>query len=237
MNTEQKLTPEEIGRRITAGMGLVYDLFKEMNSLFRLITQGVVSSEIEIRPMGPKAFMLPRAKKGASIADRFVRTDMGWVAAIGESASDEPEEDEEPEDDTDGGDDEVDNASVLISPDSQFLGVRAVLFDPASPQESVPVLVAAILSSLSLRRTGKKAKKIEKNGDLSSFQVKRTALKRLVKQLNRGVQRNKSVTAHIVGGELTAKVAGVEIAALGDFDSEQKVSAFVEKVVGLVEES
>jgi NADH:ubiquinone oxidoreductase subunit F (NADH-binding) len=88
-----------------------------------------------------------------------------------------------------------------------------------------------------LRRTGKKTKKTEKHDGLSSFQVKRTALKRLVKQLDGAVQCNKSITAHIVGGELIAKVTGIEIAALGDFDSEQKVSAFVGKAVKLVEES
>jgi hypothetical protein len=88
MTNEETLSPAEISKRITTGMGLVYDLFKELHSLFRLIASGLENSEAEVQPQGPGGFLLPRGKKGVTVADRFLRTDMGLLVAIGISGFD-----------------------------------------------------------------------------------------------------------------------------------------------------
>lgn len=237
MKTEEKLTAEEVGQRITAGMGLVYDLFKELNSLFRLIAAGLRDSEADIQLMGPKAFVLPRAKKGTGVADQYVCTDMGLLAEIGGTPSDEPDDNPDVEEETDDADVETDNTVVSITPDSQYLCIRAVLYNPDVPTEKfVPSLIAVVLSSL-VRQTKGKKKGAGEGGTQTAFKLRRPALKKLVKQLDCSLKPDQRIAARIVGSELTAEVTAVEIVPLGDFTSEQRVSLFVDSLLKMVEGS
>ena len=90
--TAEILHPEEISRRIVTGMGLVYDLFQEVNSLLRLLAQGLANSEADIRPLTLRGSVLPRNKKSKSIVDWFLKLDVGLLATVGAGDSHESEE-------------------------------------------------------------------------------------------------------------------------------------------------
>jgi hypothetical protein len=83
MTTTENLPPAEISRRITAGMGLVYDLSLEVNGLLRLLAQGQENSEADIQPLTLRGTVLPRNKKTKSIVDWFLKLDVGLLATVG----------------------------------------------------------------------------------------------------------------------------------------------------------
>jgi hypothetical protein len=236
MSADETIAPDEIARRITTGMGLVYDLFNEMNSFFRLLVQGLEAADAGIHPRGPKGFLLPKRRQRANPADRFVKTDMGLFAEIGgvvgddssEEESDdlesESEEDEEPE---------MDKASISITPESRFLGVRAILYEPSKSQSTpfTPVVVAALLTSAT-RARGKKQKFSKPE---TAFQVKRGAFRRLVKELHPVLEPQQQISRRVPGQILSATITAREVLPLAHFDSEDKVNDFIETLVQMAE--
>ena len=238
MSDQESLSPEEISRRITAGMGLVYDLFKELHSLFRMIYQGLRDSEADLHVIPWKMFMLPRNKKGTTIADRFLHIDMGLLAELGVSASLESEDDLDTADESEEIDVETDKTAVAITPDSQYLAVRAVVYDPSVPADKfTPALVAVVFSSITRQPLGKKAKAGGETGIQDSFQLKRTILKRLIKQLQPSLKPGQTISARVTKALLGAKVVTVEVVPLGEFNSQEKVSEFVDRLVTMAEAS
>lgn len=235
MSDETKLSEAEVGQRIVAGMLLVRDLFNELNTLFRLIVQGLNASAVEIRPFSAKGFVLPKTWRGAVAADRFLKTELGFVADVG---TDSGEEADEPADD-DGEIDEVesenDTVRIAITPDRQFLGVRAIVLDPSAANGSnfSPCIVAAVFSNLTRTPTGKKLKRQGEVQD--SFKVKRAALKRLVKKCDPSLTVESQISCRLTGAQLGATVLSVVSKPLASFDSEAAVNEFVAKLVEMVE--
>jgi len=234
--SEEQLPSEEISRRITTGMGLVYDLFKEMHSLFRLVAQGLENSDADVQPQGPKGYILPRGKKGVTVADRFLKTDMGLLVAIGAAGPDESEDDSDNAADDDEQETEKDTATVAIAPDTQYLGIRAILFDPqfSDPEKFQPMLVAGIMGSMTKEPRGGKKKASGKKPE-TKFQIRRAAVKMLVKQLPTNAQTGQSITARVRGAILNAQLGNVHVTPLAEITTEQKVNEFVERLVAMVE--
>ena len=158
MADENQLSEDEVSRRIVAGMSLVHHLYNESYTLFRLIMQGLDASDADVGSFGGKGFILPKARKGTVVADRFLKTDMGFIAEIGAVGPDEPDDLGEDEEDIDDGDGENDKAQVDVTPDSQFLGVRGIFFDPSAGADFTPCVVAAVFSKL-IRTSNVKASK------------------------------------------------------------------------------
>lgn len=235
MNEEQ-LSSEEISRRITTGMGLVYDLFKEMHSLFRLIAQGLENSDADVQPQGPKGYILPRGKKGVTVADRFLKTDMGLLVALGVAGSDEAEDESDDVADDDEQEAEKDTAAVAITPDTQYLGIRAILFDPqaADPGKFQPVLVAGIMGSMSKEPRGGKKKAGGKVPE-TKFQIRRTAVKMLVKQLPPDAKTGLSITARVRGAILKAQLSSVNVTPLAEITTEEELNELVDQLVAMIE--
>jgi len=235
--SEEQLSSEEISRRITTGMGLVYDLFKEMHSLFRLIAQGLENSEADLQPKGPKGYILPRGKKGVTVADRFLKTDMGLLVAIGVSGGDDSEEEVDEAEDLGDQEVETDTAKVAINSETQYLGIRAIIFDPtvADPAKFRPVLVAGLMGSLTKGQRGKKKKAASSKESESKFQIRRAAVKSLVKRLDPDVKEGQTITARVPGAVLNAQVGAVEKTPLAEITTEEKVNEFVDRLVAMVE--
>ncbi len=234
MNAEE-LSSEEISRRITTGMGLVYDLFKEVNSLFRRIAQGLENSDTGVQPLVLGGIVLPRNKKTASGVDKFLKTDMGLLAKIGtDNASDLVEESDDAADDADQ-EEETDKVTLAITPETKFFGIRAILFDPqaSDPTKFQPVLVAGIIGSLSRKSKGSK-KNVGPQTLETTFPVRRTAIKRLVKQLDAEVLDGQTIKTHAPGGAINATLADVDITPLAKITTEQLVEEYVDKLVAMV---
>ena len=81
MADDTQHSESDVSSSIVAGMTIVHNLFNELDKLFRLIAQGLVALDVGIGSFHGKGFILPKAKKGATVADRFLKTDMGFYAA------------------------------------------------------------------------------------------------------------------------------------------------------------
>ena len=209
------------------GMRLVYDLFIEMEALFRLISQGLVNSDGDFQPMGPKGYLLPLPKKGRTKADRLVATDMGLIVAVGTTSADE----------ADGGDGgEKDTADVYFTPDTQFLLIRALLLDTkAMAEDFTPVLIASLAESFTLAPGARKRKKKVAviAGPQTEFVVKRAGIKVLAKALLPETKTGDTVSVNIPRGQFSATLADVLVTPLAEIDSEEAVNQFVDKLVNL----
>lgn len=236
MSNEQ-LSSEEISRRITTGMGLVYDLFKEMHSLFRLISQGLENSAADVQPQGPKGYILPRGKKGTTVADRFIKTDMGLLVAIGLAAIDEPDDESEEIPDEDDQEAEKDTATVEITPDTSYLGIRAILFDPqaSNPAMFQPTLIAGIISSMTKEPRGAKKAAGVKQPE-TSFTIRRNAVKMLVKLLPADAKTGTRILARVRGASLNAQLSAVHSIPLADISTEERVNEYVDRLIKLIDE-
>jgi hypothetical protein len=236
--TAEILHPEEISRRIVTGMGLVYDLFQEVNSLLRLLAQGLANSEADIRPLTLRGSVLPRNKKSKSIVDWFLKLDVGLLATVG--AGDSHESEETDGDASDAGSDaeqeeKADKAVIKIGPETRYLGVRVILFDPLArdPAKFTPVLVAGLIGSI--QRPAKGAKR--KSGDAkpeTNFTLRRAAIKQLVKQLTANVKAGQSIKARSYGGAVHATLVQALVVPLAQISTEDKVNQLVDQLTAMV---
>lgn len=236
MNKEKELSHDEVSRRIVAGMGLVYDLFNEMNSFFRMLVEALESSDLDLFFFRRK-FVLPKTKKSKllSPADAYIKRDMGFVAQIGAGE----DLDDESLDMMDDEDIEVDKKGIQITPDSQFLGVRAILYEPEAIKTDSfdPYVVGAVLSSITRSPKGKSqkeaggvAKKREK------FQLKRSGrIYRGLIQLDATTKKGHEISWGIQKYKISATVSGVVAKPLVEFDTEEKFNEFVESLINLAE--
>ncbi len=227
------LSPDEISRRINAAVGMTHDLLGEVVSLLRLIAEGLEASDIGVsRLTGHSHFGLPR-KKSDSRLYRYLTTDLGFIVEVG-GAETEDIGDDVTDDDEDGDDDEgkANNKLTAITPDTQLLGIRAVLHDPHQTKKNgfEPVVTAVCLSSV-MRLATPKAKKNQGKQDQTSFSVGRGAFQRLAKQCESTLQEGQQVVARIKGGRIAATVGGIVTQPLAAFNSEEAVNEFVEQVL------
>ena len=232
--TQGHLALEEVGGRLTVGLLQVYDLFGELNDLFRLMHQTLKESDADIHPLSSKGFLLPKSRK-TKPADRFMKTDMGLLAEIGnDDADDEDEEDgvdaDEPDEE---GAEAVEGYKTLIAitPERRFLGVRAILIDPKDGALE-PTVVAGIFGSLTLtpRENGKVASTMQ-----SRFDLRRAALKRLVKRLGPGLA-GRTDSYKVKQGKLAWTIAAQRSQPLASFGAKADVDRFVERIVEMVAE-
>ena len=236
--TAEILPPEEISRRIVTGMGLVYDLFQEVNSLLRLLAQGLENSEADIRPLTLRGSVLPRNKKTKSIVDWFLKLDVGLLATVGARDSNEIEETDD--DTSDEGSDaeqeeKADKAVIKISPETRYLGVRVILFDPLArdPAKFQPMLVAGLIGSIQRPAKGSKRRAGETRPE-TTFTLRRAAIKQLVKQLTADAKAGQSIKARSYGGEVHATLVQALVVQLAEISTEDKVNQLVDQVTALV---
>ena len=198
-----------------------------MNTLFRLLRTGLEEADAGINVRGGKGYALRRGKLHVTVADRFVRTDMGMFATIGDApASDEITEEEE---DEDAGEDDdepaLDRAQVSITPDSRFLGIRAVLYDRSlkEPLTFTPVVIAGVLASFSLRARGQQDRK-------TSFVTARSNVKKLVKLLDSGTSGDAPISTRSLDMNSLLVSAQFKV-PLASLVSEADVQEFIDAVV------
>lgn len=224
MGDESKPTATELSSRITEGMGLVYELYTEMDAFFSLISETLRAERSDIRSLSG-SYVLPRTKKATRPpAENYLAVEMGALFAIDAIPDDEDEEadpgsEEEPDDD--------DKKGVQVSPTSRFAAVRVQLFDPRVKHEFVPIVAVAIL------RNVVKAKRKPKDGDETEtkFSVPRGALKKLVRQVDAKVTPGILLKQPIAKHLLTAEVAFGDRWPLATLDSEDKVIAMARQLV------
>ena len=227
MQEQTTLTPDQISERITTALGLAYDLYGEVESLLRLIREGLEASDADITPLsGQKHFMLPSIKKDGRLY-RYLKTDLGFIADVGSTN----------EEDTDAGgddeeEDEADSRKLSITADTQILGVRAILYSHTTEKSKAfqPVVVASLLNSIT-RTPGGKKKNTKGASCQESFSAKASPLKRLVKQAGASTQ----VAEEIRFGSFGATIAGISSKPLASFNSEESVNTFVEEIVRMVD--
>jgi len=236
MNTEEKLSHREISERIVAGMGFVYDLFNEMSSFFRMLIDVLQSSDLDLLLLKKRLILpKPRDRRLTSSADEYVKRDMGFIAQIGVGG----DEDDESVDILENEDIEADQKGIKITPDSQFLAVRAILYDPeAAKKDSFkPFVVAAVLTTLNrfpkgkaLKAAGDKAKK-QKKFDLKN----RRYIYRAIIQLDPSLKKGQEISWGIPKYKITATVNSIVANPLVEFDTEEKFNEFVESLINLAE--
>ena len=241
MNAEQKLSHKEISKRILTGMGLVYDLFNEMNSFFQLIKDALCSKldDIVLLSFKKRGFILPgpKKRKRCTAADDYVQTDMGFMAQIGVGGVDDDESGNEeaengPQHDTKG--------VISIMSDSQFLAVRAILYDAERAKEGSfdPVVVGAVLSTLSRFPRGKKKtagrEKGKAKGD-KQFHLKPGNFSRVWGLLEPTLKSGQEISWNIKNYRLSAMVDGLVSRPLVAFDTEQEFNAFVRELISMAE--
>ena len=78
-----------------------------------------------------------------------------------------------------------------------------------------------------LKASGKKSE--------TKFQIRRAAVKMLVKQLAANAQTGQSITARVRGAILNAQLGSVHVTPLAEITTEEKVNEFVERLVSMVE--
>lgn len=238
--TSENLAPSEISRRIAAGMGLVYDLFQEVNSLLRLLAQGLESCDADIQPLTLRGIVLPKGKKNPSAIDKFLKLDMGLLAVVGAADSDELADVEDDSTDSDG-DAEQEEASdkklIKINPETRFLGVRVILFDPFVKDRArfQPVLVAGLICSIHRPAKGSK----QKSGKApleTSLTLRRAAIKQLVKQLSADAQKGQSIKARAQGGAVHATIGNAQVVPLAELATEKEVDRLVDQLAKMAAE-
>lgn len=228
MSRKEKLSHKEISERIVAGMGLVYDLFNEMNSLFRMFIDSLQSSDLDLLIL-KRRFLLPKPKERRlyTVADDYIKRDMGFIAQVGAGG----DEDDEPVDLLDDEDLEINRKGIQITPDTQFLAVRAILYDPEAVKDDSfePYIIGALLSSLNQSPRGKAERK-------NKFHLKRSGrLFRAMIQLNSTLKKGQEISWVIPKYKLSATVSGIVIRPVVEFDTEEVFNEFIESITNLVE--
>ncbi len=228
--TKTALPPEEISRRIRLAMQQAHSVFEELNDLFRHISQALKESDADINPHGGKWFMLPKDRKAFRATDRYVKRDMGFVAEVGVI---EPEEIDDEVDDADEGEDDADaqddKKTVEVTPDKQFIGIRAILLG-TKDSELEPVLIAALFGQVTVtpRRQGSQPPQL-------TFKLKRNALKKFAKGLSPTDRTGQSVSHRVSQGDLSATMLAWHSQPLAGFASMEDVNRFVKRVLEMVE--
>jgi hypothetical protein len=146
------------------------------------------------------------------------------VAEYGVTASEEGADDVEDEED-DGGEEAeaTKKKGIDITPDSQFLVIKTVLFHPKD--ESVrATVVGAILGSFQRKplKDGKTSK---------SFKLRRQLLFRLADQVTPATASGALLTQRIPKAMVESTATSIERCSLASIRSEDDIRAFVDKLV------
>ena len=236
MSDEQTLTHAEISRRIVTGMGLVYDLYNELNGLLRMILEGLMSSDLETDVVRVKAFKLPLPHgKARTPADSMLLLDRGFIMELGVAGGEDEETDDQDEQDEDEESEAKSQQNRRqITPDSQFLAIRAVLYDPKQTKnkEFAPAIVGATLAEMKRVPKSRLAPSKKATGN---FQAQKSHLLWLTQSLDPTVAQGDTISCRIAKYELLAKVTNIQSRPLAEFDSEDAVNSFVAELVAMAE--
>lgn len=228
MNDESNLSTAEISRRITVGMGLAYDLYNEMVGFFRMLRESLEASDLDVDSLMGKNFRLPLGhRKLRTPADNYMSVDLGLMCELGVASTDDDPEDEGEEEDSE---EKANSNRRLITPDSQFLAIRAMLYDRRTAKDGdfTPLLVAVTLSGFRRTPRGKRAKD---QPAADKFDVRDGWLKSLVKNLDASASNGQTVNAKVTKYNIEATISNIVVTPLAEFDSEDRVNAFVDDLV------
>jgi len=230
MSAKKPISPDEVSKNIVAGIGLAYDLFNEMNNLFRALIDSLESSDIDLLLL-KRRFHLPKPKRKSLMtpADDYIKTHMGFLAEIGVSMT----EDDDSGDLDNDQDSDLDQKAISIAPDSQFLAVRALLYDAGKVKSGTfqPLVVGAVLSSI--KRLPKK-KTSTKDRAEGKFQLKKRAyLFRGMGLLDDSVKKGIEISWAIPKYKISATVSGVVKKPLVYFNSEKRLSTFASGLMSM----
>ncbi|MDV6034411.1 MAG: hypothetical protein F9B45_30825 [Phycisphaera sp. RhM] len=223
MNDKEKLSTQEVANRITVGMGLVYDLYNEVVTFLRIVKESVESS-VDASCLTGKGFKIPLApRKQRTPADIYVSTDLGLVYELDTQGSGEEEEE-----DNDEASDSSDKG-MQVTADSRFLVFRVQLYDRTQSGNDgfQPSVIGAVLTD-SVRTKTVKGKDPE---ELKNFTIRRAAYLKILRKLDRSTSVDQLVSIQVPKGRITNTVAAVHVQPLAEFDSEESVAAFVQKLL------
>lgn len=221
MSTEE-LSKTEISRRITVGMGLVYDLFNEVVPLLGLIRE-CVESNVDAVCLNGTSFRI-RLENKRTPADALMNTDLGLAFELDRSPADEDEDFEE-DDPTDSPNK---SSGMRVASGSRFMMFRAQLYERIRSHDDsfVPSIFGVILSDL--KRTDRRKKSSETKAD---FGIAHGAFLKIVRSFDGSMKPGSEVTSKISGGSLSGTVEAVCIRPLADFDTEDSIADFVNQIL------
>jgi len=101
----------------------------------------------------------------------------------------------------------------------------------------MPVVVAAVLSDVRYMPRSKSRQGNRRKAPQTNFKITRGRLARIYCQLEPDLTEGQKISAKIRGGELSATIGATLHQPLGEFDSEEAVSKFVDAIVEKVETS
>ena len=226
MSGRDELTTDQVSRRIADAMHLVHDLYIEMIGFFRVLSESLEASDLDLAQIKMGGFRLPRTvKQLRTKADRYMALDLGLALEIGVKADEEEEEEDLDEYEEDA---KLSKKQMFITPDSRFLVFRAVLLDPVLAEKGAftPVVVGATLGDFVKR--GKAKKHVEPE---NSFKFKRMRLLKLVRQIDGGTTAEQSLVIREAKTEVAAKVTSIVVRPLAEFVDEDRVRTFVDEVL------
>jgi len=178
--------------------------------------------------LSPSRRRVPREITGGSQLFQQKLTSPNELEEEPEDVTDDLAENEEQEA-------KADKQAVSITPETQYLGIRAILYDSQAAKDPKfkPVLVAAILGGMSKEPRGAKKKSGQKNPE-TQFQIRRYAVKMLVKHLSADVKAGQSILARDRGATLKARLGNVYVTPLAEITTEERVNEFVNEVVSMI---
>lgn len=232
MTDEERLSPQEISKRIVVGMGLVYDLYNELVGFLRMVRETLEHSELELSSLTAGKFKLPLGpRRMRTAADDYVSVDLGMVFEIGVAS--EEEEDDDSDDESEEKEAELEKKGLQIAADSQFLAIRVILYDRnhPSPAEFEPIVVASVLSDMTKKSS---TTKTTSGKTIKQFTVRRNRFLHLLKNLWPDVSENQTISARVPRGQLNATVAAIMSRPLAEFRSEKDVQEFMDQITNMV---
>lgn len=120
---------------------------------------------------------------------------------------------------------ELQKKGLPITPDSQFLAIRVLLYDRdnSDAKSFQPHVFAALLDTITHKA---RAKKTLADQAEQQFTVRRNQFLNLVKSIDGTVSGGQTLTCRVTRGQVNATVGGIVSRPLAKFTSETEVQAF-----------
>ena len=232
MTDEKNTLPaNEVSRRIVTGVRMVYELYIELFGFLRMLRESLQNTDLELHSHTGSSFHLPLgSRKTRTVADKYMSVDLGILFEVaGSEMTDEEEEVDEVEDENVN-----QRRGIQITPDSQFLAVRAQLYDRTNPDPDSfrPTVFAVLLDQVTKTSRSKK----EPSGGSNQFVVPRNHFLGIVKSIDAEVSQGDVLTQRVTRGQVNVNVSGIVSRPLAEFTSETEVQEFVDQIVKLAGE-
>ncbi|NNF44126.1 MAG: hypothetical protein HKN62_13995 [Phycisphaerales bacterium] len=219
-------------------MSFVYDLYGEVTSFFRLLREQLQASDLDVGKPLARRLSLPRSKAERGPVSFLMKTNLGLIAELSAASVDDIADEDEEIEDSEVEDLPASSKALQVTPDTQFVAVRALLFDPKRAKDTHfrPFVVAAALSSL-IRTPVLPKKKALTLGvkPQDTFSISRRHLPHLLGSLNPNTVVGTQISCRIPRNQLSTSVVAVVTRDLAEFDSETSIESFVQELVSQVE--